>query len=278
VRAVPRAAGAVRRFPWGRLALGVVLVGAVVVGVRSWWTPKAEVALSPYMAESVPDEVDVIDVATFQTGCDAAEYSAHLDRMLSGNPEARDVACLAALATGRTVADIVDRAPLEDSDPPAAIRLRRNASALAGVPPEILDAVCVELGAPDPQVARVVGTALAGRGDEGAAACVRSTLSGGSPSARRAAILPFRHLLARGMIGVEEGWTLVQVLLQHPDPEVRIAGLSALPMYTARVSGAAARPLLEDPDPAVAEAAGRTLTRIENIHRTDLLRGNVKAK
>jgi uncharacterized protein (DUF2336 family) len=47
-------------------------------------------------------------------------------------------------------------------------------------------------------------------------------------------------------------------------------------MYTARVSEPLARPLLEDPDPAVAEAAGQALGQIDNIHRTDLLRGNVK--
>ena len=73
-----------------------------------------------------------------------------------------------------------------------------------------------------------------------------------------------------------EGWSLVQGLLQHVDPEVRIAGLRALPMYTARVSEPLVRPLLEDLDPAVAKAASDALNTIESIHRTDLLRGNVE--
>jgi HEAT repeat protein len=158
-----------------------------------------------------------------------------------------------------------------------ALRLRRNAaSALAGVQPPALDALCARLADPRLLVRRIVGIALAGRSDEESAACVRNTLSVGSPAARGAAIFPFRHHLARGIVGVDEGWTLVQGLLQHPDPEVRIAGLEALSMYTARVSEPLGRPLLEDPDSAVAEAAGQALGRIDDIHRTDLLRGNVK--
>jgi hypothetical protein len=274
-RAVPKAAGAVRRFPWLRLAVGVVLAGAFVVGVRSWWRPEAKVALSPHMAEIVPTEVDLMDLAPFQGDCGASAYAAHLQSMQSGNPEARDVACLAALSTAGTVSEILDRTPLDDPEPTVALRLRRNAaSALAGVQPPALDALCARLADPSTRVRQLVGMALAGRGD--AAACLRNTLSRGSPPARGAAIFPFRHHLARGTIGVDEGWTLVQGLLQHPDPEVRVAGLAALPMYTSRVSEPLARPLLEDPDPAVAEAANRALGGIENALRTDLLRGNVK--
>lgn len=277
VRAVPKAAGAVRRLPWVRLAVGAVLVGAFVIGVRSWWRPEARVALSPYLEEAVPAEVDLIDLGAFQGDCRTDAYSVHLDRVLSGNPEARDVACLAVLASAQTVSEVLDRAPLDDTDPVVALRLRRNAaSALSGVPPPALEALCVRLADPSRRVREIVGTALAARGDDGAAACVRSALTGGSPLARGAAILPFRHHLARGVIGVDEGWTLVRGLLQDPDPEGRIAGLEALPMYTARVSEPLASPLLEDPDPAVAEAAGRALGIISNVHRTDLLRGNVK--
>jgi HEAT repeat protein len=89
-------------------------------------------------------------------------------------------------------------------------------------------------------------------------------------------VFPFRHLLAGGVISVDEGWTLVQSLLRNPDPGIRIAGLRALPMYTSRVSEPLARPLLDDPDPAVVEAAEEALGAIENALRTDLLRGNVR--
>jgi hypothetical protein len=49
-------------------------------------------------------------------------------------------------------------------------------------------------------------------------------------------------------------------------------------MYTSRVSEPLARPLLDDPDPAVASAAEEALGAIENALRTDLLRGNVRVE
>jgi HEAT repeat protein len=229
------------------------------------------------MQEALPAQVDVVDLEAFQESCGAETEAAYLARVLSGNPEARDVACVASLASADTVSTILDRAPLDDPDPARAVTLRRNAaSALAGVPAPALDAVCSRLADPRRLVRRAVGMALAARADEAAAGCVQRTLAGGSPIARGAAVFPFQHQLARGLIDVDEGWALVQTLLQHPDPEVRMAGLDALTMYTARVSEPLARPLLEDPDPAVTEAAAQALARIDSIHRTDLLRGNVR--
>jgi WD40 repeat protein len=277
VRAVPRAAGAVRRFPWGRVAIAAVAVAAVVVGVRSWFEPKARLALSPYMEEAVRDEIDLIDLEPFSSGCAAERYGDHLGRLVSGNPEARDVACVAAFSGPHTVGEVLDRVPLEDPDTMTAHRLVRNAaSTLAGLDPSAIDALCERLSDRRPIVRQVVGMALAEGEDEAAVDCVRNTLSGGDPVARGAAILPLRQHLARGVLGVEEGWDLVLGLLQHPDPEVRIAGLRALPMFTARVSEPVAQPLLEDPDPGVAEAANTAISLIQSIHRTDLLRGNVK--
>lgn len=276
VRAVPRAAGAVRKIPWGRLIVAAVAAGAFVVGVQSWMEPEAVVSLSPYMEDAVRAEIDLISLEPF-TDCSPEAYAGHLDRLLSGNPEARDVACVAAGSDARTVADILDRAPLEDSDAMTAHRLFRNAaSALAGIQPSALEALCARLSDPRPIVRLVVGTALAEGKQPGAVTCVRETLSAGDPVARTAAVLPLRQHLARGLIGVEDGWSIVQDLLTHADPDVRIAGLRALPMYTARVSEPLARPLLEDAEPAVAEAAEAALARIASIHRTDLLRGNVK--
>jgi WD40 repeat protein len=276
VRAVPQAAGAVRKIPWGRLIVTAIAAGAFVIGVQSWMKPEAVVALSPYMQDAVRAEIDLISLDSFSGSCRPEAYAGHLDRLLSGNPEARDVACVAAGSDARTVADILDRAPLEDPDAMTAHRLLRNAaSALAGVQPSALEALCARLSDPRPIVRLVVGTALAEGTRPGVVACVRETLSVGDPVARGAAILPLRQHLARGSIGVEDGWSIVQDLLRHADPEVRIAGLRALPMYTARVSEPLARPLLDDADPDVAEAAKDALARIETIHRTDLLRGNV---
>jgi HEAT repeat protein len=278
VRAMPKAATtAVKRFPWARSIVGAVLAAIVVIGVRSWFTPEAKVALSPHAKESVPSEIDLMDLEPFSEGCDPDAYDTHLDRILSGRAAAGDVACVAALSDRQTVDEVLE-APLTDTDALVAHRRRRNVfSALAAAAPEAVGALCARLGDPDPLVRIVVGTALAGRDDDAAMDCVRDTLSAGSGVALDAAVVPLRHHLARDLIGVDEGWSIVQALLADPDPDARIAGLKAAPMYTGRVSEPLVSPMLEDPDPAVAAAAKTALGSINAILRTDLLRGNVEA-
>ena len=249
----------------------------MVVGIQSWIEPEVRIALSPYMAEAVRKEIDLIDLEPFSTGCSPSAYQSHLDRVISGNPEARDVACVAAVSNPATVSAILDRAPLHHPDGATANRLVRNAtSALAGIQPGAVDALCRRLGDQQGIVRRVVGMALAEGSQPGVVDCVKTALTGGGPMAREAAVLPFRQHLARGLIGEQEGFDLIQGLLQHTDPTARMAGLGALPMYTSRVSKPLAEPLLEDPNPGVAEAAASALRTIETVLRTDLLRGNVE--
>jgi hypothetical protein len=274
---VPKAATAVKRFPWGRVIVGAGLAAAFVVGVLSWRTPEAKVALSPHMEETVPGEIDLIDLEPFSEGCDPQGYETHLEALLSGNPSAGNVACVAALSDRQTPHEVLDGAPLTDDDGMVAHRYRRNAaSALAGIEPAALDALCDRLADPSRDVRGVAALALAGRTDDEGVFCVEDVLAGGPSLARDAVVLPFRHYLARGLIGPEEGWALLLALLQDADPEARIAGLRSASMYTARVSEPAVRPLLDDPDPAVAEAAQRALGSIEAVLRADLLQGNVR--
>jgi WD40 repeat protein/serine/threonine protein kinase len=275
-RAVPRAAGAVRRVPWGRAALAAGGLAAVAVGVASWWKPAPRIALSPYMQQAVPAEIDLVDRKPFASGCDPSDYRLHLDHLDSGSPSARDIACLAALSSAGTVADVLDGAPLVDPEPIQMTRLRRNAaSVLAGLDTPAFATLCARLDDPRGEVRRVVAFALSGaQAKEEAARCVRDTLLSGSSRARAAAVLPFRQLLAHGVLAPEEGWSLVQGLLADGDAQTRIAGLQALPMFRAHFSEPAARALLDDGDPAVAEAARSALGAIEGAHRTDLLAGH----
>ena len=274
-RAVPRAAEAVRRIPWLRIGLGAVAVLAVGIGVASWRTPTRRVALSPYMREAVPAEIDLLDVAPFSRDCSPDAYTDHLDRLHSGTPEARDLACLAALGDPATVADVLDGAPLAGSQPTDTSRLVRNAaSVLAALPPEALPALCPRLGDAREEVSRVVGIALAEAEPGAAVDCVRETLRTGSPWAKAAAVVPLRQLLAREGLGAEEGRTLVEGLLRDEAPETRAAGLRAASMFAFTFAEPAVRPLLEDPDPDVADAAREALGAIERIHRIDLLAGH----
>ena len=65
-------------------------------GVRSWWTPEARVALSPYLQESVPSEIDLMDLEAFSRGCDPGAYDRHLRKLRRVLLDRRDV-MLAAL-------------------------------------------------------------------------------------------------------------------------------------------------------------------------------------
>jgi WD40 repeat protein len=275
-RAVPRAAGAVRHVPWGRVALAAAGLAAVAVGVASWWKPAPRIALSPYMQQAVPAEVDLVDRKPFESGCDPNDYRLHLDHLDSGHPSARDIACLAALSNAGTVGDVLDGAPLVDPEPIEMTRLRRNAaSVLAGLDASTFATLCARLDDRREEVRRAVAFALSGaQAKEEAARCVRDTLLSGSSQARAAAVLPFRQLLARGVLAPEEGWSLVQGLLADTDAGTRVAGLQALPMFAAHFSEPAARALLEDADPAVAEAARAAVGTIEGAHRADLLAGH----
>jgi WD40 repeat protein/serine/threonine protein kinase len=274
-RAVPRAAGAVRRVPWGRVALGAAGLAALAVGVASWWKPAARVALSPYMQHAVPAEIDLIDPRPFADGCEPSDYRLHLDHLDAGNPSAHDVACLVVLSDAGTVADVLDGAPLAGPEPIQTTRLRRNAaSVLAGLDGTAFDALCARLDDPREEVRRVVAVAVSRARAEEAARCVRDALVSGSSRARAAAVLPFRQLLARGALAPDDGWSLVQGLLGDADAETRVAGLEVLSMFSAHFSEPAARALLDDPDPAVAEAARAALGAIEGAHRTDLLAGH----
>ena len=91
--AVP--ADAVKRIPWGRITMMAIFAGAVVIGVRSWMPSETRLALSPYMATAVRAEINLMDLESFSTSCLPESHGAHLYQMVAGNPEARDVACVA---------------------------------------------------------------------------------------------------------------------------------------------------------------------------------------
>ncbi len=280
VRAVPReAVSAVRRFPWGRAALGVVLLAGVLIGVRSWFEPEATVALSPHMEQiGARRDRSHRPRALLRELRSPRPTSGTCRRSSPGTPEAGDVACVAALSD----------APDRRRDPrPGAPDSRRGAGG-PSLPPQ-------RRFRPRRGPARGPRRSLRparrsqpgrprGRGNgprrprrrRGAAACVADILAGGSPLARGAAVFPFRHHLARGLIGVDEGWTLVQELLGRPGSRGADRRPRAASMYTARVSEPLARPLLEDPDPGRHRGRAAGPRPRSGIHRTDLLRGNVE--
>jgi hypothetical protein len=271
-RAIPRAAVAVRRFAWKRLAVASVAAAVVGIALFSWYRPRAKVKLSPQAIKAVHSEVDLIDVAAFAAGCSPGDTDAHLQRFASGNPEAHDVACLAATGSGTTALAVLEGTPLTDADPVRARRLRRNAaSVLVGLGPAAVATLCPRLGDPSGEVRVLASLSLGFADSPEALACVRQALSTGSPDARASATYAMRRQIARGAIDVGEGWRIATGLLGEADPGSRIAGLGLLSLFTPAVAAPAARPLADDPDPAVAGAAREALTAIDAVRKIELL-------
>jgi WD40 repeat protein len=270
VPALPRAARAARRLPWGRVALALGILATVVGAWLTLRRPATGLRVSPHMARAVPRELDLIDLAPFRGSCSPGDYERHLERVRSGNPDARDVACLAAHGTAGVVADVLDGAPLASDEPLTAQRLRRNAaSALAGLPHDAVQAVCARLGDGRADARRVAAMALAVLDDDDATACVRQALSVGSPTVQAAAAAALRQQVTRGRFPVEEAWALTRGLLVSPDPAVRIGGLLVTPVFRGDAVEPAVRPLLEDADPDVAASAREAVEAIRNLRKID---------
>jgi hypothetical protein len=274
VPALPRAARAARRIPGRRVALALGILATIVVAWLAVRRPGAGLRVSPYMAQVVPREIDLIDLAPFGRSCSAGDYERHLEQVRSGNPGARDIACLAARGTAGVVADVLD-APLVSPEPLTARRLQRNAaSALAGLPREALEAVCARLGDEREEARQVAAMALAVVKDDEATICLRRTLSEGSPASQAAAAAVLRQRVARGRFPVEEAWTLTRALLASPDPAARIGGLLVAPVFTGDAVEPAVRPLLQDPDPDVAASAQAAVDAINNVRKVDAAHGD----
>jgi WD40 repeat protein/serine/threonine protein kinase len=271
VPALPRAA---RQVPWRRLAAGLGILATVAIAWLAWRRPAHGVRLSPYMAQAVPREVDLIDVDAYLGDCSPGDYERHLDELRRGNPDARDVACLAARGAPGLVADVLDGAPLGSEDALEARRRRRNAaSALAGLEgDDAISALCARLGDARAETGEVAALVLGVLSDPAASTCVRDTLREGGPLTHRAAATALRQRTARGLFPVDEAWDLTSALLGSAAPESRLAGLSLVSLFDGDTALAAVRPLQDDADPEVAAAAAEAIDAIARVRRTDQLR------
>ncbi len=272
--AVPARPRSARRLPRGGIALAVLLLAAVAIAWLAWRRPSPGVRLSPHMAETVPKELDLIDLQPFRGDCSPGDYERHLEQVRFGNPDARDVACLAARGGPGVVADVLDGAPLTSPDGMTARRLRRNAaSVLAGLHGDAIETLCARLADEREEARGVAAMALGVVDDLAATTCVRDSLAAGGPPALAAAAA-LRQRVTRGLFPVSEAWALTTSLLGAPDPDARMAGLLLAPVFAPGLAEPAVRPLLEDADPDVADAARKAHGTIESVLQTDRLRGD----
>ncbi len=269
----PRASVTARRLPWRWIAVAAAVALATALSTFATRAPTPRLDLSTHAARSVPREVDLIELAAFSRGCASEEYAPHLERLVAGNPDAHDVACVAAQSSPGTVSDAL-QAPLSDPDPLTTRRLRRNAaSVLAGLSGEAMEAVCDHLGDEQEGARFVAALALGVSKDPAADACVRRMLTSETGPTRAAAGQAMRQRIARRLLPVSDAWRVVERLLASPDRDARLVGLELLPLFTSDFALPAARKLTADPDPEVAAAAGRTAEIVVGLRRADELLG-----
>jgi HEAT repeat protein len=191
---------------------------------------------------------------------------------VGGDPEAHDVACVASTGTASTATALLEGAPLTDPDPLRARRLRRNAaSALVGLGPAAVDALCGHLGDPRDEVRDLAALCLGFSDTAEARACEVQALAAGPAEARAAAAAALGPQIARGGIALEDGWGIATGLLGDAEASARVSGLRLLPLFAADVAEPRARPLVADSDPAVSVAAGKALAAIESARTADAL-------
>jgi len=276
VPVLPQAAVAVRQVPWRWVGLGAALLALVAASVWLGRPRTPRVRLSRYMATAVQTEIDLVDPAPFLGDCSPGDYERHIEALRTGHPSARDVACIAARSDEpMVVTDVLDGAPLKHADGLTAVRLRRNAaSALASVRGDGTREVCSRLGDARDEVRATAAIALGVTPDKAAGDCLLEAVASGSGRAKVGAGAALRQRLARGLMPAADGWPLLLKLLSDTEAEVREAGLTLAMLYPADLSDSMVAPLLQDADPAVADAAQRAREAIDRIRSADQLGGD----
>ncbi|MCM2257685.1 MAG: hypothetical protein NDJ94_18785, partial [Vicinamibacteria bacterium] len=265
-KAVPksllRAPAAARTWPWRRLAVGGAALIAAAISALVWLGPSRKLRFVDKVVRQARAEVDLIELAAFQDGCDG-DYAATLERAVSANASAPDIACLAAFADPGVVADYLAAAPLFGEDGRDTERLRRNAlSLLVGLGESGTPGLCDALADERDEVRALVARALALQPTPGARDCLARTLRGQLAEARAAAVRELPRLLARGDIALEPGFAQVQALLTAPEPAVRAAAVSTLPIFDIHHARPLAETAQQDRDAAVRQAAETALRQI----------------
>ena len=225
IRPSPVVARVVRGFPWRRIALGLVVLGAIALGVSSWIKPRVALRVVPYMAKTVLEELDPIDLGAFSEPC-SEPRDAYRERARAREVSAPTLSCLARTNEPGVVAEYLAEAPLADPDDPLRDqRLFRNAvSLMLGLGDAATEPLCGSLGDARERVRRIAGVALARRAKPAATACLRRALAEGDALSRATAASVLDILLANREVGGSEGFALAQSLgpgRGSHDPEPR---------------------------------------------------------
>ena len=269
-RSRPRESG---RLPRGKIAAGVAIALALLVGARSWFSFAAAPAL-------IADAMDMerksargflIDFNGLPGDCSAGDRPAYL--VLAREPEVSAVTlmCLTRDKDAATVELYLHDLRIADEDRERAFRHFRNAvSLMVALGPAAVDPLCGHLADPREEVRQVAATSLASMAAPRATACLATAMQWPDANARLAAASVLKTVFANGQLSAERGWKLVSKLLQDPDPAVRTQALRVLRFFNPEVALPAASHAQNDVDPQVRTEATAAAGDVEGLRRLRL--------
>ncbi|HET7294363.1 MAG TPA: hypothetical protein VFM88_18205, partial [Vicinamibacteria bacterium] len=261
--------------PWKRIAQGVAALAVVAASVLAWRGTRPSLHVVEPVAESLRAEPDLIRIDAFRGQCGGGAVADLLERVRAPEVSAPDIACLAATQDPGVVSAYFQTMSLEDADALRVKRLHRNAvSLMAGLGAPAAESLCSHLADARDDVRAVASLALSVQGTPEARACLeREMRSGPSGTARAAAVSTLPQLLARGQVGVVEGFALVQDRLEDPDPQVKAAALGTLWIFDAGHAQPLAEAARNAADEDVRRAADAALRAIAAARTGEALGG-----
>jgi WD40 repeat protein/serine/threonine protein kinase len=262
-----------RAIPWLPIGLVAAVLLAVAAAAYPWFRPAPKPRLVPHHAEFIRAHLDAYDLTAFAQDCSATGQYELVQQALAPEVMPATLACLAGMRDPGMLIPYLDGIVLNDADPVKAARHRRGAVALlVGLGEPAIDALCLALEHPRPEVRSLVARALAESTSPRARTCLGAGALNPLPGAREAVAEALPVSLARGQIEPGPGWEMATRLLGDPEAAVRLRAAGLLNVFHPDLALAAAERLALDGDPAVAAAGQRAIGEVQaNIRHEKLL-------
>ncbi len=272
--ATAKASAAPREIPWTPIGVGAAVVFATAVGALAWFRPAAKPRLIAHHTEFLRAHLDAYDLTPYEQGCDAAGQYEYIQQALVPEVNPTTLACLAAMRDPGILDRYLGGIVLDDEDQLRKQRHRRGAvSLLVGLGDAGIDAVCLDLAHPRPEVRSLVARALAESSSPRARTCLGAGALHPQAEVRHAVAEALPTSLARGQIEPGPGWEMTTRLLADPEPAVRAQAAAVLFLFNADVSLPAAERLAQDGDPAVAAAGQKAAGAVRTAMKQEKLLG-----
>jgi HEAT repeat protein len=176
------------------------------------------------------------------------------------------VECLARLRPAGAVGAFFESLAKAPAPAPgqAEARRRRQVGLVVALGRTEVDQVCPSALSPSPEARLVALRALGLLATERSTQCFLDAAAHADPGVRAAAAANLGALAAGRRMGASDLYGVATRLSGDSDPGVRAAAAASFTLFAERNARKRLVPLAQDPDPAVREAAVRSLERLED--------------